>query len=496
MAGLTAVAYRAAAAWLDRLRSANFAWPSGLTPLRVAIWIAACAAAGVATAIMVGKRPLIAGSGIPQVKAALMRRLRFDWVRELPLKFAGGVLALGAGLSLGREGPSIQMGALAGAGIADVFRKSEFRRYLATAGAAAGISAAFNAPLAGVLFCVEELHRSISPAMLTCAMVAAVAANAISWLILGDGSVFALHLSSAMPIDLYPFLLLVGIACGLCGALFNASLLASLRGWPRLVPQRGARLTAVFVVGGLVAVAFPAIAGGGHALVGQAARGGLPLAVLAALAAGKFAFTIVAYGSGAPGGIFLPMLAIGALIGGILGEAAALLGLGYGYAANFVIIGMVGFFTAVVRAPITGAILVSEMSGSFSHFPALILVSIVASLVASLLRSEPIYDALLARLAPDGKGEGSPAGAAVVLHVPVLEGSTIVRCKDVQALLPEGSVLIGVVRGEEERLPRPGMEMQPGDVVEVLAGESDARRIKSRLLELAAARADEIEAGG
>jgi H+/Cl- antiporter ClcA len=494
IAGLAAVAYRAVAAWLDGMRVSAFAWPVGLAVGRVAIWAILCAAAGATAAFMVKKAPLITGSGIPQVKALLMRWLHFDWLRELPLKFAGGALALGAGLSLGREGPSIQIGALIGVGISDVAKKSELKRYLVTAGAAAGISAAFNAPLAGVLFCLEELHRSFSPVMLTCSMMAAVAANAVSWLLMGGESVFNLHLASTMPIGMYPLILPAGIACGLAGAAFNASLLAAQKGMRRAMPKPALRLVATFVIGGLVAVAFPAIAGGGHALVGLAAEGRIALSALALLAAGKFAFTIISYASGAPGGIFLPMLAVGSLLGGLMGDAFAAFGLPSGFSANYVILGMVGFFTAVVRAPITGAILVSEMSGSFGHFPALILVSVIASLTAGLLRSEPIYDSLLAGFASDGTSDGECSDSAVVLHVPVLEGSCIDCCENAQALMPEGSVLIGVLRGENELLPRPGMDIHPGDIIEVLADEGEARRVKARLLELAAAKPGTVEA--
>jgi H+/Cl- antiporter ClcA len=124
-----------------------------------------------------------------------MRRVYFSWKQELPLKFAGGALALGAGLSLGREGPSIQLGVLAGSAIEELFHIPDYRRYLATAGAAAGISAAFNAPLAGVLFCIEELHRNFSPVMLTVTMIASFTANVVMWIFFGTAPVFNLAIT-------------------------------------------------------------------------------------------------------------------------------------------------------------------------------------------------------------------------------------------------------------------------------------------------------------
>ncbi|HRY54438.1 MAG TPA: chloride channel protein, partial [Spirochaetia bacterium] len=292
VAGLVAVAYRALAAALEALRAASFSLGSGAGWPRVLAWLGACALAGSATALMVRKAPLIKGSGIPQVKAELARKLRSDWRKELPLKFAGGSLALGAGLSLGREGPSIQLGSLAGAALAELSGRPETRRYLLTAGAAAGIAAAFNAPLAGVLFCLEELHRCFSPVMLGCSMLAALAADGVSRLLLGDGSVFGFSLAATLPLRLYPLVLALGAACGLLGAGFNAALLGTQSALRRLLPREGARILAVFVAGGIVALLAPRIAGGGHALVEAVAGGGLALSALAALAVGKLLFTL------------------------------------------------------------------------------------------------------------------------------------------------------------------------------------------------------------
>jgi hypothetical protein len=174
------------------------------------------------------------------------------------------------------------------------------------------------------------------------------------------------------------------------------------------------------------------------------------------------------------------------MMGGLMGTAFDYLGLAGGFDANFVILGMVGFFTAVVRAPITGAILVTEMSGNFAHFPALVLVSVIASLVAGFLRSEPIYDSLLEQLAPDGRAKSEEG--VVVLHVPVFEGSVIDCCSNAQSAMPDGCILVGVLRGDTECLPRPDMAVHPGDILEVLVPSTEAHEEKERLLKLARAR--------
>jgi H+/Cl- antiporter ClcA len=411
-AGAIAVAYRVSLSWVEGVRHEALmgegSWP------RAAAFVALATLAGIGIAFMLKRSPLISGSGIPQVKAAIAKSVRFDWIRELPFKFAGGVAALGGGLSLGREGPSIHLGALSGEAIARVAGKPELSRYLLTAGAAAGISAAFNAPLAAVLFCVEELHRGFSPTMLECSMTAAFSAYAVSWIALGNAPVFEFHLEAQLPLEHYPWILAVGIACALAGRLFNAGLLGAQGLAKRLMPSPIARAALMFPVAAGIVVAFPAIAGGGHALVEQSAAGSAGLAALALLFAGKFAFTAYSYATGAPGGIFLPMLVIGALLGSISADIGTAIGIPAAEHGNFVMLGMVGFFTAVVRAPITSAILISEMSGSFTHFPALILVSVVATIGAAALGARPIYDELIERMGIKPPKETKPRAAGEV----------------------------------------------------------------------------------
>jgi len=220
VSGLLVVAYRTAIVSIENYRAALV---GNAPPAKVVLfWFGIVAAGALCTAFFVRRSPLIKGSGIPQVKAFLMRRIDFDWKRELPLKFAGGTLALGAGLSLGREGPSIQLGALTGTAIEDLFHIPDYRRFLVTAGAAAGISAAFNAPLAGVLFCIEELHRNFSPIMLTVTMIASFVANVIMWIFFGTNPIFELTILETLPLRYYFTVVLgIGVLAGALGSLLE-----------------------------------------------------------------------------------------------------------------------------------------------------------------------------------------------------------------------------------------------------------------------------------
>lgn len=142
----------------------------------VGMWFLFLIIAGIVFGILIEKIPMIKGSGIPQVKGVFLRQLKMDWLRELVAKFFGGVASLGIGLSLGREGPSVQLGSEVGLGFCRVFKRRPFEeKYLITSGASAGLSAAFNAPLAGVVFSLEELHKSFNSLVLACAMGASLA---------------------------------------------------------------------------------------------------------------------------------------------------------------------------------------------------------------------------------------------------------------------------------------------------------------------------------
>ncbi len=476
VAGLAIVAYRSAISFLETSR-AHFMDRVTSSFSGFFLWIALALLAGLATALMTRTSPLIRGSGIPQVKAYLMRRVPFDWMKELPLKFAGGSLALGAGLSLGREGPSIQLGSLVGVAVSDIAAGKRYKRYLVTAGAAAGISAAFNAPLAGVLFCVEELHRNISPLMLTSSLIASFCANAIMWICAGDSPVFSIGLANVLPLHSYfSSVLIIGIAAGFAGSLFNFGLLRFQKEYRRLVPNEFPRLASAFLLGAVVCIVLPQIAGGGNELINSDNIAGYSALAVFALLAAKFLFTLVAYASGAPGGIFLPMLSLGALLGALCMKALPLLGFSPDYLNNYLLIGMVAFFTAVVRAPITGAVLITEMAGSFSHFPAFIFVSVVATIVASMMHTKPIYDSLLEGFAP-GDMPSEETGPEIV-HVPVLEGSVLANFLEWQELLPDSCTPIAIERGESELYVGQDCPLHSGDVLKVVTEAKRAKTIR------------------
>ena len=358
---------------------------------------------------IVAREPMCTGSGIPQVKGVLMGKMSMNWASVLVAKIAGGVLAIGAGMSLGREGPSVQLGACAGQGIGHLsqsFHRGLEARNLLVAGAGAGLAAAFNAPLAGVIFGLEELQRTFSAAALLVSITAAVTATAVTGLFFGSSPVFSLGYLLPMPLDMLGWLAGLGLFVGTLGRMFNPSLLWAQDFYERLGLKGMYKPLLPLLLAACLGFVLPEILGGGSHLVDALAVESYSLAFLCLLFAGKFLFTMLCFGSGVPGGIFLPMLVLGALGGAIFGNLLAGAGLFPAmYLPDMIVFGMAAYFAVVAKSPVTGSVLIMEMTGSFQHMLALLIVSLSAYAGADLTGGRPVYVQLLGRMLRKNKGK-------------------------------------------------------------------------------------------
>ena len=370
-------------------------------PFRCAVWFLILMALAWIVGRLVKWEPMISGSGIPQVEGEVSGRLSQNWKRVLPAKFAGGFLCMLGGLSLGREGPSIQLGAMAGQGISRALgRGKREEKFLMACGASAGLSAAFHAPLAGMMFAVEEIHKTFSIPILLPVMTASVTADYIASHILGLDPVFHFQITEYLPQNYYWLLILLGILVGVSGVFYNWGMLKAQELY-RKIPflKETGRLLIAFLTAGVLGLVMPSVLGSSSGLIVSLTKGEMVLGMVVLTLVAKFLFSAVSFGSGAPGGIFFPLLILGALLGAVFAMTGAeFFGLDPVYINNFVLLGMTGFFTAIVRAPLTGIILLFEMSGSISQMLSLSIVSVTAYIVATLMRSEPIYDSLLKRI--------------------------------------------------------------------------------------------------
>ena len=381
---------------------------------------------GLAIQFMLSKYPLISGSGIPQVSGLLTKKVKFKWFGELITKFVGGILAIGAGMSMGREGPSVHLGALVGSGIKKLTRRSEVEeKYLVTCGASAGISSTFNAPLAGVIFSLEEIHKFFSPLLLICVMVASGTSNFVSRMILGSHTSFQYNFILPKDIPYYVIALVTVIFCiviTITGRAFSYFLLLIQKYYRKINLNNYVKISIFMVIAYIVAVFFSDITGGGHELIEEMFGKNVMLKTIIIILILKFFYTMLCYATSAPGGIFLPMLVIGALTGKVYGEVLNhYFSIPNEIIVHFMLLGMAAYFTAVVRAPITGITLILEMTGNFSYLYMLIVVCTITYIFTELLKMEPIYERLYLNMFQKQILEENEENEKIQKHVKRLE---------------------------------------------------------------------------
>ena len=379
----------------------------GTGPLTIAVG-AGVAAVAVTLAFMLTRylAPETAGSGVPEVEGALEGVRDVRWRRVLPVKFVGGVLSLSAGVVGGREGPTIHMGASIGAALAEWLRldKMDFHTLLA-AGAAAGLASAFNAPLAAVLFVIEETRKQFRYTFRSyVAVIVASAASAFGMeLVGGTAPQFRID-TDALPLVLLPTFMLLGAVLGVLGLAFNKTLVMALD-WRARAFARVPFLYAVIVGAAVGALSFvlPMAVGGGESLIPDLPLANLSLHALLLIAVVRFVGTMASYPVGVPAGIFSPMLTFGTTVGLIFGllvemalvhsplAAPPLIG------AAFAVAAMGGLFSSTIRAPLVWVVLVVELTGAFELILPLMVTCVTAHVVAQVLGGRPIYEVLFER---------------------------------------------------------------------------------------------------
>lgn len=401
VAGAISSGFREALQWEEMHR---IAWLHQLSPLMGLLAALTLGAVGGGVGLWLVRRfaPEASGSGIPHVKSVVLGEEQLHWRRVLPVKFLGGLASIGGGMALGREGPTIQLGGATGLMVSTWFRVKPGegeRKALIGAGAGAGLAAAFNAPLAGVIFVLEELHGAFTPVIFVSAFLASVTADVVCRVLTGETPVFTLHGMPVPSLNALPVALVVGALAGFGGVLFNRSLLASLdvfdrlRRWPPFVVGALAGLVA-----GLAAWIYPEVSGSGAILAEHAMAGEIALRGVIVLIVARFALTMTSYGSGAAGGIFAPLLVLGALAGLAIGTAAHLVIPAWaGHPEVFAVLGMGALLTSTVRAPLTGIVLMIELTGKYDYMLPLLVSCFAAYGVAEAMNSAPIYEALRER---------------------------------------------------------------------------------------------------
>lgn len=352
---------------------------------------------GLIVGYLTQKEPKIGGSGIPQVSGQIKGIMKVNWKRVLPFKFIGGLIGLGSGLTIGREGPSVQMGASIGQAYGDVagFNEEDTKLFI-SAGAAAGLSVAFNAPISGLVLVLEELQARFNKFIFISALGAALAADYIGGLITGVDPVLATGNLEILPARYYIFLIGLGVFIGVLAPLFIKGIYYTKKMYDKLPIPKYLQIVIPFVITGIVVLIFPSMFGSGEPFIFFPMNDNIYMTEGILLLITKFILLLLAFSSGMPGGIFLPMLVLGSLLGNIFGQVLASINeIHSQYILIYSVFGMCANFAAIVRSPLTAIILLLELTGSFTFFLPIGVIVLTSYVVIEILNVEPVYEMLL-----------------------------------------------------------------------------------------------------
>ncbi len=362
----------------------------------VLVVLGCAAAAAVAAGLVRRVSPEASGSGIPHAEAALRGEVPPARLILAPVKFVGGVLAIGSGLALGREGPTVQMGATAATAIGQMagLPWRDVRALLA-AGAGAGLATAFNAPLSGAAFVLEELVQSFDQRIAVAGLAAAATAIAVMRVLIGDTPDFQVAALPDISAAGRACCFAMGAVMGFVGIAYNRAILGATAAVGRIPLPVEARAGLIGGAVGAVAFVYPWLVGGGDTLTRATLMGAVDIHVLPLVFLARFVLAAASYATGTPGGLFAPLLTLGAEAGFLFGAACLFLFPDLGVAPQaFALVGMAALFTAAVRSPLTGMVLVSEMTGNVTMLLPMLGACALAMLVPKLLGEPPIYDSL------------------------------------------------------------------------------------------------------
>lgn len=365
------------------------------------VFIGAFLFIGFIVSICASKEPMISGSGIPQISGKLSNKLSYNPLTCLIYKLIGGILSIGSGLSLGREGPSVQIAGSIGEIIARKFKlDKDDTDMMIVASSSSGIVSAFTAPISALAFSIEELMKKTKRIGFIYIAATTITSALVTSLLIGTNPSIDVKNSLDLSIKYWPYVLGLGIVVGISSLIFNDGILFGKSIYKKLPFSEKLKAILPFLITALVLLFDKRMLGSGESFISLAQDGNEEIGLLLYFYIAKLLLLLIAFCSGIPGGIFFPLLALGALLGNIYGSFLNNFGLiGNEEIIIFSMLAMAAHFAAIVRAPLTGMFLIIEMTGGKIDFLLpLIMVTSISYLTAEILNNEPIYESLLDKM--------------------------------------------------------------------------------------------------
>lgn len=467
VAGIVVSAFRMAIYGILDTMPIVYDWLRG-NPLGLIGWTLLVLLIAFIVILNVKAEPHIQGNGVAELKGQLQGTLKLNWFSVLWRKFVASTLVLGLGVPVGREGPSIQIGGMVGQGINRFLKGNKSQEnILISSGAAAGLSAAFNAPLTGFVIILEEVHHRFSGILILSVFSASISASFFAFYLFGSQPALDFGGVSAFPLKYFLFLAGLGVLLAIGGWLFQKTLFVLL---PKIfnalpIPRylHGFIPFLILIPTGLF---WEDMLGGGTSVIMSIASQPTPTLFLLAILIFRFVIFNIGYGSGIPAGVLVPSLVFGAIIGGIYGNMTVqITGLEDAFVRNFVIYAMGGFFTATTKAPLTGIVLMTELTGSVTQMMPISIVCLTAYIVADLFGLEPTDEITL-----DNKTHRLPTvfqGKLTHIDLFVEPNSHLDGSLMSQVHLPYNAKVVRVKRHSNEFMPHRDTVLLSGDELQI-----------------------------
>ena len=448
----------------------------------------------------------IRGCGIPQAEGATRGLIRFRWFRDATASFATCILSIFMGLSIGAEGPSVFIGSCVGDGVATTLKRNEMiKRYQITGGACTGLAVASNAPLTGIIFAFEEAHKRFTPEVFICAfssVVCGMATRSLIYYLLGMQvhNAFDTYVFYELPWQTYGFVALAGVFCGLLGVAFYKfsfklrDLFLKIR-LKKSGYDNAIRIAIAVFIGGVFSLVASGVMGGGHGLIASLGTMGgkeqssvqtvlgLPVAwTLLIILVLRFCITGINVGSGIPCGIFIPIIAMGACLGGVLNEVWIQWGMDVRYCDLMMMICMSALFTTIVRAPITAIVMICEFTGSFAPLLPVVIAVSIGYIIGETFRTDGIYEDLLEAYEKEsGVFERS---VREVYTLVVAKGSLAEKREVREVLWPSGARVTEIHRGEDLILAEGETILHAGDTLTIVCRTDNPTKVRDDLVHI------------
>lgn len=427
------------------------------SPLYIAAVFAGLIVLAVAMHFLHKRIPEAKGGGIPRSEGVLRGVLGFRWLKTLVGTFAGSMLSYFCGLPVGSEGPAVLMGTALGGACGKISKnRTTWSRYIMTGGAGAGFAVATGAPFTGILFALEEIHKRFTPMLVIMVSVSAVSASAVNELLCSAfgvaSSLFDFGQLAEFRLGQSGYLLLLGVIIALAVGIFDGSISIFNRFSSGInkFPPGPSKLILLFVLTGIFGFAFPDAIYSGHDIIHHLAAHEETVFLIFLLFAVRLLMMLFVTDSGATGGIFIPTLAIGALVGAAAAKLLVFMGMPAESYTAIVLLGMCGFIGGTLRAPLTASVLFVELTGRFQSLLFVAMVIFTVNFITEIIHLTPFYDRALESMEHAQNHGRQPTISCFEMRVS--RGAFVVGKTVRDIMWPSSSVVISVRRADESRI--------------------------------------------